>query len=125
MVEQEVVAAEPPPPQVKWTPASMNQWIREKFFTIMKKVQEAGIKANHHLKKPYVYTGSWMEGINSMEELYGAIKDIPAGEMCVRAFNILCPFDRQLPQAKGLEDVVDGFYGEMWFDGSTQVVKTE
>lgn len=38
-----------------------------------------------------------MEGINTMEELYGALKDIPAGEACVRAFNILCPFDRVLP----------------------------
>lgn len=91
----------------------------------MKKVQESGIRANHHLKRPYVYTGSWMEGINNMEELYAAIKDVPAGEACVRAFNILCPFDRQLPTGSGNEDVIDGFYGEMWFDGSGAVKRTE
>jgi hypothetical protein len=120
-----VAFAEPPQLQVKWSPASINQWIREKFFTIMKKVQESGIKANHHLKRPYVYTGSWMEGINNMEELYAAIKDVPAGEACVRTFNILCPFDRQLPTGSGNEDVIDGFYGEMWFDGSGAVKRTE
>lgn len=53
-----------------------------------------------------------MEGINTMEELYASLKDVPSGEVCVRSFNILCPYDRALPAGNGNEDVVDGFYGE-------------
>jgi hypothetical protein len=82
----------------------------------MKKVQESGIKANHHLKKPYIYTASWMEGINTMEELYDSLKDVSPGETAMRIFNLLCPYDRPLPKRAGTEEIVDGFYGEQWYD---------
>ena len=59
----------------------------------MKKLQSEGIKNWHHLRKPYIYTGSWMEGIKNLEELYDLIKDIPPSEAIIRAFNILCPYD--------------------------------
>jgi len=38
-----------------------------------------------------------MEGINTMEELYESIKDVNPGEVCMRVFNVLCPYDRPLP----------------------------
>lgn len=60
----------------------------------MKRLQEEGITNWHHLRKPYIYTGSWMEGIKSLEELYDLIKDIPPSEAIVRTFNILCPYDK-------------------------------
>jgi len=55
------------------------------------------VVSNHHLKKPYIYTGSWMEGLNTMEELYESLKDITPGEVTMRIFNVLCPYDRPLP----------------------------
>lgn len=45
------------------------------------------------MRKPYIYTGSWMEGIKNIEELYDLVKDIPPSEAIIRAFNILCPYD--------------------------------
>jgi hypothetical protein len=60
----------------------------------MKRLQEEGITNWHHLRKPYIYTGSWMEGIKNLEELYDLIKDIPPSEAIVRTFNILCPYDK-------------------------------
>jgi hypothetical protein len=53
-----------------------------------------------------------------MEELYDALKDITPGEVTVRVFNVLCPYDRPLP-SKNQEEVVDGFYGEQWYDSSS------
>lgn len=47
-----------------------------------------------------------------MEELYEAVKDVSPGEVAMRMFNVLCPFDRPLPKRSGTEEVVDGFYGE-------------
>ena len=41
-------------------------WVREKFFVLMKKLQESGIKAQWHLKRPYIYTASWAEDIDGL-----------------------------------------------------------
>lgn len=57
-----------------------------------------------------------MEGINTMEELFDSLKDVPPGEACIRIFNILCPYDRALPMRSGIEELVDGFFGEQWFE---------
>ncbi|KAL4493478.1 hypothetical protein ABPG72_007486 [Tetrahymena utriculariae] len=94
-------------------------WIRGRFFKLMKKLQEEGIKNWHHLKKPYVYTGSWMEGIKSLEELYELIKDIPPAEAIIRAFNILCPYEKEMPRVTGDEEAIDNFYGSSWYDGGS------
>ena len=53
-----------------------------------------------------------MEGLNTMEEIYEALKDVTPGEATIRVFNILCPYDRPLPPRTGKEEIVDGFYGE-------------
>ena len=36
----------------------------------MKKLQESGVKALWHVKRPYVYTGSWAEDMDGLEDLY-------------------------------------------------------
>jgi hypothetical protein len=38
-----------------------------------------------------------MEGINTMEELYESLKEVNPGEVSMRIFNVLCPYDRPLP----------------------------
>ena len=48
----------------------VSTWVREKFFVLMKKLQESGIKSSWHMKRPYIYTGSWAEDIESLEELF-------------------------------------------------------
>ena len=37
---------------------------------LMKKLQESGIKSMWHLKRPYIYTGSWAEDMEGLEDLY-------------------------------------------------------
>jgi hypothetical protein len=50
--------------------------MREQFYFLMKKVQENGVQTKQHFKKPYLYTGSWMEGVQTIEELFERVKDI-------------------------------------------------
>ena len=59
----------------------------------MRKIQEEGIKNNQYLKKPYLFTGSWLEGLRNLEDLYIRIKQIPTvQDACLRIFNILMPY---------------------------------
>ena len=39
-----------------------------------------------------------MEGINSLEELYLLISEISPSEACLCTFNLLCPYDKPLPE---------------------------
>ena len=84
--------------------------LRNQFFIFMKKIQENGVETYQHLKKPYLYTGSWMEGVLSIDELYDRLKDLNSIEAVLRVFNILCPYDKKLPAGKGEEDIVDNWY---------------
>ncbi|EAR84800.2 EF hand protein (macronuclear) [Tetrahymena thermophila SB210] len=88
-------------------------WARERFFDMMKKVQEEGVKVNQHLKKPFIYTGSWMENITNVEDLYNLLQGLTSTEACLCVFNILCPYDKPLPQEEEKE-VIDNFYGDAW-----------
>ena len=35
----------------------------------LKRVQEFGVQSYQHAKKPYLFTGSWMEHVRSMDDL--------------------------------------------------------
>jgi hypothetical protein len=48
----------------------VSTWLREKLFVLLKKLQESGVKSKFHVKRPYIYTGSWMENVDSIEDLY-------------------------------------------------------
>lgn len=47
---------------------------RDVMIKLLKRVQEYGVKSDVHLKKPYLYTGSWMERIHSLEDLMAHIE---------------------------------------------------
>lgn len=91
-------------------------WVREKFFEILKKVQEEGVLVNQHLKKPFVYTGSWMEGIANVEDLYNFLQTLTPTEACLCSFNLLCPYDKALPTKEddGEKETIDAFFGDAW-----------
>lgn len=115
MVVSKPFEAPVPPPAKKILPYedesnSIISLLRNQFFTFMKKVQENGVDTYQHLKKPYLYTGSWMEGVSSIDELYDRLKDLNSIEAILRVFNILCPYDKKLPASKGEEDIVDNWY---------------
>jgi len=46
-----------------------------------------------HYKKLYLFTGTWFEKIENLEDLYNDIKDLHGSEVLIRCFNILCPYD--------------------------------
>ena len=95
---------------------AMIVFLREQFFELMKKIQETGIQTFQHFKRPYLYTGSWMEGIRTIEELYDRLRDLRPAEAALRTFNILCPYDKPLPLLKGDEKAITAMYGDPWFD---------
>ncbi|KRW98286.1 Ankyrin repeat-containing domain [Pseudocohnilembus persalinus] len=92
---------------------SMSSLSRERFFQMMKKIQEEGIRVFQHVKKPYIYTGSWMEGVQKLGDLYTVMADLQATEAVLCVFNLLCPYDKPLPEAEN-QEVIDGFYGDPW-----------
>lgn len=55
------------------------------------------MKSDVHIKKPYLYTGSWMEYIHSLEDLMAHIEAQTSSEACLKVFNILIPFMKPLP----------------------------
>ena len=45
------------------------------------------------MKKPYLFSGSWMDGIYSIEVLFDRFRELTPSEAAIRIFNILCPYD--------------------------------
>ncbi|EGR27440.1 hypothetical protein IMG5_196230 [Ichthyophthirius multifiliis] len=101
--------------KLKEQQGTIQGWVREKFFKLMKNVQEEGIKVNQHLKKPFIYTGSWMESIQNVEDLYNLLSNnMNSTEATLCAFNILCPYEGELPKEEQNKEVIDNFYGDAW-----------
>jgi len=86
---------------------------REKLFCFLKQVQEKGIQCQQHVKQPFFYTGSWMENIQALDELYDFLNSVTPAEAVLCAFNLLCPHDKPLPRDEPLE-TIDKFYGATW-----------
>ena len=84
----------------------VSTWLREKFFVLMKKLQESGVKIRYHIKKPFLYTASWMEEIESVEELFSVFSDLSGPEVAMRTFNVLCPYEKKLPSGISTIDAV-------------------
>jgi hypothetical protein len=65
---------------------------RETFVEIMERVQQGGIEQMEHVKRPYLFTGSWMEGVATHQHLLGRVlRTVPGPEVCLRVFNLLRP----------------------------------
>ncbi|EGR27331.1 C2 domain protein [Ichthyophthirius multifiliis] len=103
---------------------NIQEHLRQRFYFFMKNIQQEGIKSWHHLKKPYIYTASWFEGIKSCEELYDVIKKISPCEATIRVFNILCPYEDQMPISDGKENIIDNFYGYQWSEKQDEEIKS-
>lgn len=54
-----------------------------------------------HLKRPYIYTGSWAEDVEGLEDLYESFINLSGAEAAMRTFNILCPYEKALPTVVG------------------------
>jgi len=94
-------------------------FLRDKLFTIMKDIQEYGVQNAQHIKRPYLFTGSWMEGVGNLEDLYEKISSVTPLEATIRIFNIFFPYDKPYPEPKDGEPIKSSFYGDVWnFEGA-------
>jgi Ca2+-dependent lipid-binding protein/Ca2+-binding EF-hand superfamily protein len=94
--------------------ALVPEYWRGKLIGMMEQLQQIGVRSYQHVKRPYLFTGSWMEGITSIEQLYDRVRDITAAEAMLRLFNILQPYDGELPNEGKDEIATSHFYGEYY-----------
>ncbi len=72
---------------------NVNRFVQQEFIELMRKIQQEGVNNNQYLKKPYLFTGSWLEGLRNLEDLFIRIKQIPTvTDAALRVFNVLQPF---------------------------------
>lgn len=64
----------------------------------LKRVQEFGVESYQHVKKPYLFTGSWMEYVRNLDDLMLQINGVRPNEAVMKVFNILFPYGKPLPR---------------------------
>jgi hypothetical protein len=84
---------------------------KEKMQEFLRNIQDYGIKSLQHLTNPSVYTGSWIENINNLEDFYKFIKKCDSCDAVIRVFNLLYPYDKNFPNSKGEEKLMSLFFG--------------
>jgi ankyrin repeat protein/Ca2+-binding EF-hand superfamily protein len=84
---------------------------KEKLLALLRKVQETGVQANQHIKKPSLYSGSWVEGVLTTAALHNELSSVPSSEAVIKVFNVLFPYPKTLPSPQ--EDEMAGldFFG--------------
>ena len=83
-----------------------------KLVENLKRVQEFGVQSFQHVKKPYLFTGSWMERVRNLDDLMLQINGVRPNEAVMKVFNILFPYEKPLPRGQGDELGLAGFYAE-------------
>jgi hypothetical protein len=58
-----------------------------------------------------MYTGSWMEGVDTVNKLVEILADSTGTDGAMRVFNILCPYKKPLPEFTGEEEAMGRFWG--------------
>jgi hypothetical protein len=90
------------------------EYWKSKLVKIMEQLQDVGVKSHQHIKRPYLFTGSWMEGVTTIEQLFDRVKGITANEAMLRLFNIIQPYEGDLPGETKDEVAASNFYGEYY-----------
>eukprot|EP00971_Amphidinium_carterae_P274135 5440573-Amphidinium_carterae.1 len=104
-----------PPPgdssqRVHWAAHAPFRALQQRFVQLMTEVQDRGIEHMEHVKKPHLFTGSWMAKVYSHQQLLGDVLDaVPGPEVCIRVFNLLHP-PQSLPVPLGDERAIRAHY---------------
>lgn len=98
---------------------------RDSLLNLLKRVQEIGVNAQQHLKKPQLFSGAWMEGILSPGALLQALGSHSPAEAVLKVFNVLFPYPKQLPVPQGDEYAIYEFYGEALGGAHPMVMESE
>jgi len=96
---------------------------RQTFIEIMERVQQAGVAHLEHVKRPHLFSGSWMAGITTHQQLFGQVLRFLSGpEVCLRVYNLLRPAIG-LPALLGDEKLVSSFYEAIQLNDLGQFVE--
>jgi len=74
-----------------------------KLVELLRRTQEFGVTSFQHVRKPYLFTGSWMEYVRTQEDLNLQIAGCRSYEAVMKVFNILFPYEKPLPRGEGDE----------------------
>jgi Ca2+-binding EF-hand superfamily protein len=85
---------------------------QELLFKLLSRIQEYGVASYQHIKNPSLFSGSWMEKVQNVDDLINTMINTSAHEAIMRVFNILSPYKKPLPTGTGKEDAVAKFYEE-------------
>lgn len=91
---------------------------QERLLGLLRRIQLFGVESFMFQKKPYLYSGSWMEYVKNLDDLMLQINGVNPNEACMKIFNVLFPYPKPLPIGVGDEQALSGF-----FDGMTNVDK--
>ena len=83
---------------------------KEKLLDFMKNIQEYGIKSMQHLTNPSIYSGSWIENINNLEDFYKFLSKTDPSQAALCIFNLLNPYEGSFPSGKGEEKQMSMFF---------------
>jgi len=103
----------------QFIPFNMRNY-QERLLQLLKRIQEFGVESFVYQKKPYLYTGSWMEYVRNLDDLMLQINGVNPNEACMKIFNVLFPYPKPLPLGLGDESSLTGF-----FDGMTNIDKSK
>lgn len=57
---------------------------KEFLISLLRRVQEYGVSSYQHIKKPYLFTGSWMEQVKTLEDLMKTFASITSSDAVMR-----------------------------------------
>ena len=101
----------------KFIPYNMKNY-QQRLLQLLRRIQTYGVESFVFQKKPYLYTGSWMEYVRNLDDLMLQINGCSSNEASMKVFNVLFPYPDPLPIGQGDESSLAGF-----FDGVTNVDK--
>jgi len=79
----------------------------------LRRIQKFGVDSFIYQKKPYLYTGSWMEYVRNLDDLMLQINGVNPNEACMKVFNVLFPYPDPLPLGTGEENTLGNFFDDM------------
>ena len=85
---------------------------RNKLISFLKNIQDYGVKTQQHLVKPELYSGSWLEKVNNINELYKFFGNYTPHESALAIYNIMIPFVNPLPKSKDGEQNMNLFFNK-------------
>ena len=100
---------------------------KKKLVGYLRNIQAYGVKSMQHLTKPELYSGSWLEKISNVEDLYKYFSTLSSHEAIIAVFNVLSPYTETMPKGKGDEQDLAYFFnkqGQMLNPEGTQMMMT-